>query len=642
MIEAVTREPAGVLVGVDVGGTFTDAVVVAGGVVATGKVPTTPDDQSIGVVAAVRAALRAADLTTEAVTRFAHGMTVGTNALLEGTWARAALVTTEGFGDLLELRRQRRADLYRLDVHHPPPIVPAERVVEARERHGPEGVLVPLTDGEIERVVAAVAALDVDAVAVGLLHAYAHPDHERRLVAALRSALPDLAVSASTEVLPQIREYERISTTAIDAALTPVVGRYLQGLARRAGDAGLPPPAIMQSNGGLIALDAAADHAAWTVLSGPAGGVIGAGLAAGRAGAAQALTFDMGGTSCDVALVRGGAPARASGTVIAGQPLHLPMLDVQTVSAGGGSVAWRDSGGALRVGPMSAGARPGPAAYRRGGDRPTVTDANVVLGRLALDRPLGGEISLDQGAARDAVASLADDLGLGVEECAEGILTVAVQEMVRALRRVSVERGVDPRDGTLVAFGGAGPLHACQVADALGMARALVPTAAGVLSALGLVLAGERRDWVQTVLLPADPGVDLASRLEPLRAAATRALPGAAQRVAADCRYVGQSHAITVPWDPQSGAAALARAFHRAHAAQLGDADPTQAVEVVSLRLAAERPGPVPPAHAGTPGSTVRGPSVLGLDGATVWVAEGWTASPGPDGALSLSREVAG
>ena len=325
---------------------------------------------------------------------------------------------------------------------------------------------------------------------------------------------------------------------------------YLERLGERAGAAGLPAPAIMQSSGGVLPIAASAEHAAWTVLSGPAGGVIGAARLAARDGAPLALTFDMGGTSCDVALVRDGAPARTSETVIAGHPLHLPMLDVATVSAGGGSIAWADSGGALRVGPHSAGARPGPAAYGLGGDAPTVTDANVVLGRLPDDAPLGGAIRLDGAAARAAVEGLAGELGMGLEECAEGILAVAVQEMVRALRRVSVERGEDPREAALIAFGGAGPLHACAVADELGVRRVVAPPAAGVLAALGLVMAGERRDYVQTVLARVDAGEDLAVLLAPLAERAGTELPGAAQRAAADCRYLGQSHALTVELGP--------------------------------------------------------------------------------------------
>jgi N-methylhydantoinase A len=640
MIGGPATAPKGALVGVDVGGTFTDAVVVAGGRLVTAKLPTTPDDQSEAVVAAVLAALERAGLGPTDVSGFGHGMTVGTNALLEGTGARTSLVATEGFGDVLELRRQTRAALYRLDAHHPAPLVPHERAHEVAERCGPEGVLTPLDPASVAAAVEAVRADGAEAVAVGLLFSFAHPDHERAVADAIREALPGVHVSASSEVLPEIREYERLSTTAVDAYLTPVLRSYLERLARRAAEAGLPAPAIMQSSGGVLPIAASADHAAWTVLSGPAGGVIGAARLAARDGADLALTFDMGGTSCDVALVRAGAPARTSETVIAGHPLHLPMLDVATVSAGGGSIAWADTGGALRVGPRSAGARPGPAAYGLGGEEPTVTDANVVLGRLPADDPLGGRIRLDPDAAWAAVGRLAGELGMGLEECAEGILAVAVQEMVRALRLVSVERGEDPREAALIAFGGAGPLHACAVADELGVRRVVAPPAAGVLAALGLVMAGERRDYVQTVLARVDAGEDLADLLAPLARRADRELPGAAQRAAADCRYLGQSHALTVDWDPAAPQGALAEAFHAAHAARYGDAEPGRAVEAVSLRLAAERPGTDPDLPEQDLGPARAGPAVIPMDGATCWVAEGWSARADPIGGLLLERDA--
>ncbi len=637
MIEPSGSTPEGALVGVDVGGTFTDAAVVAGGRLTTAKVPTTPEDQSEGVITATLAALAQAGLGPADVTRFAHGMTVGTNALLEGTGARTSLITTEGFGDVLELRRQTRAHLYRLAVHHPPPLVPHERTHEVIERCGPEGVLIPLDEASVARVVEAVRADGAESVAVGLLFSFAHPAHEAAVAAALRAALPGVHVSASSEVLPEIREYERISTTVVDAYLTPVLSRYLEHLGERAASAGLPPPAIMQSSGGVLPIAESAEHAAWTVLSGPAGGVIGAARLAARDERRLALTFDMGGTSCDVALVSDGVPARTSTNVIAGRPLHLPMLDVATVSAGGGSIAWADSGGALRVGPHSAGARPGPAAYCLGGVNPTVTDADVVLGRLPTDVPLGGRIRLDAGAATAAVTRLADELGLGVPECAEGIITVAVQEMVRALRLVSVERGEDPREATLIAFGGAGPLHACPVADELGVRRVVAPPAAGVLAALGLVMAGERRDYVQTVLATVDDGV-LAARLDPLRARAEQEIPGAWLSAAADCRYAGQSHSLTVAWDPAAPETALAETFHAAHRERYGDADPARPVEAVSIRLAAERPGVDPGIVSSDAGPPIVGPAVVPMDGATCWVGEGWTARVDGIGAIVMER----
>jgi len=640
MIGAGAEARRGAVVGVDVGGTFTDAALLIDGRLFTAKVPTRPDDQSAGVIDAVERVLSAAGLAPGDLARFAHGMTVGTNALLEDRLAPAALIATEGFGDVLELRRQDRAHLYRLDRQHPRPVIPRDRVIEVRERCGPDGVLTPLEAASLAGAVARVAAMDVRAVAVCLLFAFAHPEHERAVAGALRAALPDVHVSLSSDVLPEIREYERASTTAVDAALTPVLRGYLRRLETRARDAGLPEPEIMQSSGGLIDLGGAADHASRTVLSGPAGGAMGAAGIAAAAGIPLALTFDMGGTSCDVALVQDGIPGRTGGTVINGRPLHLPMLDVVTVSAGGGSIAWADTGGALRVGPRSAGARPGPAAYGHGGTEPTVTDANVVLGRLAGAGALGGAIHLDGARAQAAVAGLADRLGLGVRECAEGILRVANQEMSRALRLVSVERGIDPRGGTVIAFGGAGPLHACEVADEIGAARVLAPAAAGVLAAMGLVTAGQRRDRTRTVLVPLADAERLRAPLHDLTSSAAAELPGGVVSVAADCRYVGQRHAITVDWeDAGRDPAALADAFHVAHARRHGDASPGHPVEVVTLRVAVERPGAATPAPASGREAPVRGPAAIAMDGATCWIAAGWTAVRDAAGAIDARRD---
>lgn len=639
MLDPTRGEPPFALVGVDVGGTFTDAVVVADGRVHTAKVPTTPGDQGEGVVQAVLAALAAAGHQPAQVRRIAHGMTVGTNAMLEGTGARTALVATEGLEDVLELRRQDRASLYRLERHHPPPLVPGDRVVPARERMGPDGVVTPLSPAALDHVANAVRATAPESVAVGLLFSYAHPDHEQAIANRLREEMPGVHVCASTEVLPEMREYERIATTALDAYLTPVLADYLTALGARARAAGLPEPVIMQSSGGVMPLADAASHASRTVLSGPAGAVVGAADVARGEGAAVALAFDMGGTSCDVALITDGAPGRARGSVVAGHPVHLPMLDIETVSAGGGSIAWADAGGALRVGPRSAGAEPGPAAYARGGDRATVTDANVVLGRLSGDLGLGGTITVRPEPAIAAVDALAAELGLARDDCARGIIDVAVQEMVSALHVVSVERGVDPRGGVLIALGGAGPLHACAVADGLGMRRITCPATAGVLAALGMVVAGERRDHVQGVLLPVAPGSGLAAAVRPLIDRAAGELPGARIEVAADCRYAGQSHSLTIPWDPAAPEDALAEAFHAAHARAAGRAMPEVPVEAVAVRVAAVADGPDVDLHAGgEPVAVHVGPSGVPMAGSTCWVAEGWTARVHADGTIRMER----
>ena len=489
------------LLGVDVGGTFTDAVLFDGETVHTAKLPTTPDDQSLGVIAAVEEVLGHAGVTAEAVESFAHGMTVGTNALLEERGARTALIATQGFADLLEIGRQDRPELYRLCTPKPAPLVAPELRFEAAERVGPEGAIEPLAEGEAERLTDLVRGSGAESVAICLLFSYLDPAHERAIAAHLRRELPEVHVSASHEVLPRFREYERCSTTTIDAYLSPLLGRYLGRLGEAATRAGLPQPVVMRSSGGVAPAAEAARAGAWSVLSGPAGGAVGAGLLARAAGDGNALGLDMGGTSCDVCVVEDGEVRRTDSREIDGRTIQLPMVDVHTVGAGGGSIGWRDAGGALRVGPRSAGADPGPACYGRGGREPTVTDANLLLGNLAADSTLAGDVALDLDAARSAVAGLADSLGLDELATAEGIVRVANQEMLRALRVVTVERGVDPRRFALLPFGGAGPMHAAAIAAELGVGRVLCPRAGGVLSALGLCASDRRRDTTRTVML---------------------------------------------------------------------------------------------------------------------------------------------
>jgi N-methylhydantoinase A/oxoprolinase/acetone carboxylase beta subunit len=599
------------LLGVDVGGTFTDAVLVDGGRVVTAKAPSTPHDQSEGVLAAITAALDRAGRSAGDVEEFAHGMTVATNALLEGKAARTVLVATEGFTDLIELGRQARRDLYRLCAAHPAPLVPPERRVAARERTGPDGVLRPLEDGVAEEV----AAHEPEAVAVVLLHSYRHPGHEQAIGEALRAALgDDVHVSLSHEVVGTFREYERAATTEVDAALSPLLARYLRGLTEKASGAGLPAPRIMQSSGGLTTAERAAEHAALTVLSGPAGGAAAAALIARRSGVSDLLCFDMGGTSCDVCVVEGGAVRETAGREVGGRPLALPMVDIHTVGAGGGSIAWRDPGGALRVGPRSAGAVPGPACYGRGGTEPTVTDANVVLGRV--NGPLAGGLELDAGAAADAIGGLAGELGLGVEECAAGILRVAEVEMLRALRVMTVEQGIDPRDFALLAFGGAGGLHACAMADELEISTVLVPDAGGVLSALGLAAAERREDEVRTVLQPVGERVDAPDG-----------------ELAWDLRYRGQAHELTVRGDGD-----LREAFERLHEERYGYRDPDAEVEVVTVRATRREPGADVVLGDGREQAPVAGPLVVELEGSTVWVPEGWSGAWDEDGTLRLER----
>jgi N-methylhydantoinase A len=614
------------LLGVDVGGTFTDAVLVAGGALHTAKAPTTPDDQSRGVMAAVDRALASAGAGAGDVEAFAHGMTVATNALLEGKVARTAFVATAGFTDLVALGRQARRELYRLCAAHPAPLTPPKRRFAARERTGPDAVLEPLRD--LDALVDAVAAAEPEAVAICLLHSYRHPEHERAIGAALRERL-GVHVSLSHEVVGTFREFERAATTEVDAALSPLLARYLRRLLDAAREAGLPAPAIMQSSGGLAALDAAADHAALTVLSGPAGGAAAAALLAARCGEPDLLCFDMGGTSCDVCVVEDGRVRETTAREVGGRPLALPMVDIHTVGAGGGSIAWRDPGGALRVGPHSAGAEPGPACYGRGGTEPTVTDANLVLGHLSADAPLAGDVALDAPAAHAAVARLADALGLDVEACAEGIVRVANAEMIRALRVMTVERGVDPRRFALLAFGGAGPLHAAAIADELGMTKILVPRASGVLSALGLAAADRRADAQRTVL-----GDD--HDVETLRTEVAATLGGDPEvELAWDLRYHGQSHELTVRGGDDGD---LRERFEALHEERYGHRDPDGEVELVTVRVTG-RLHAQPLEFGGAAGERVAGPAVVRLPEATLVVPEGWRGATDDTGTLILERE---
>jgi N-methylhydantoinase A len=585
------------LLGVDVGGTFTDAVLLDGGAVHTAKVPTTPHEESVGVMRAVEAVLGRAGAASSDVDVFAHGMTVGTNALLEERGARTALVATAGFADLLEIGRQNRPDLYRLCTPKPVPLVDPELKFEAAERVGPAGVIDALGDGEPERLAAAIEASGAESVAICLLFSYLDPGHERAIAAHLRERLPGVHVSASHEVLPRFREYERCSTTVIDAYLSPLLGRYLGRLGAAASEAGLPQPLVMSSAGGVAPAEEAAKAGAWSVLSGPAGGAVGAGLLATVSGDGNALGFDMGGTSCDVCVVEGGEVRRTDWREIDGRPIQLPMFDVHTVGAGGGSIGWRDSGGALRAGPHSAGADPGPACYGRSGSEPTVTDANLLLGHLAGDSRLAGGVDLDAEAAERAVAELGRSLGLDPLETASGILRVANQEMVRALRVVTVERGVDPRGFALLPFGGAGPMHAAAIAAELGIETILCPRAGGVLSALGLCASDRRRDTARTVMLSGD---ELTAERVAAEVAAMVEETGAGLESEAEAqvtyklRYAGQAFELPVAAPVEPDPAELVEGFERAHAERYGHRDPDGEVVLVDVELAMVIPGPAP------------------------------------------------
>jgi N-methylhydantoinase A len=660
------------LLGVDVGGTFTDAVLVeAGGAVHIAKVPSTPADQATGVLEAVASVLGRAGAQAQDVRRFCHGMTVATNALLEGRAARTALVATAGFEDVLELGRQNRPHLYRLCEGPPAPLVPAELRFGAPERMGPDGPLQPLGAEAARSVAGAVARAQPEAVAVTLLHSYRDAAHERLLGELLDELLPYAQVSLSCDLVGTFREYERTATTVIDAALSPLLGSYLRRLGGETRAQGLPEPLIMQSSGGLAEAERAAGHAALTVLSGPAGGVGGARLLAGLAGEPDVLCFDMGGTSCDACLIERAQVAETAERTVAGRPLSLPALDIHTVGAGGGSIAWRDAGGALRVGPASAGAVPGPACYGRGGTEPTVTDANLLLGRLLAGAPLAGDISLDGPAAERAVGTLARELGLEVLACARGIVQVAETEMLKALRLLTVERGLDPRDFVLMPFGGAGPLHAASMAGALGIDRVLCPQASGVLSALGLAGAAPRRDVARSVMLGA--GELSHGRLEAAReallAAAREALgePVARVRLRHELRYRGQSYELAIDAAPDSEPSELAEAFARAHERRYGYRDDAAEVELINIRAsvwgrapelrlsgsAVEPPqtGSATVDFAGGPaqatvlrgelagGTRVAGPALCAMAHATLLVPPGWRGEVDEHGTCRLERE---
>jgi len=650
------------LVGVDIGGTFTDLVVSEGGALRIHKLLSTPRSPADAMLAG----LEALGVTPGA--RISHGTTVATNAILERKGARTALITTQGFRDVLFIGRQNRPNLYALQPALPAPLIPRRWCYEVPERLDHTGaVLTPLDLSALDAVIDDMAAEGIEAVAVCFLYSYVNPAHERAARARIlaRGALSAWQVSLSCEVLPEFREYERASTTALDAYVRPVMTRYLARL-----EAALPRQSrllVMKSDGGVVSAEAARRQAAHTALSGPAAGVIGAFHVASLAGFDHIITLDMGGTSTDVALCPG-APGRRAEAELDGLPLRLRLLDIETIGAGGGSIARLDAGGALRVGPESAGADPGPIAYGRGGAQVTVSDANAVLGRLAPGHFLGGRMALDTDAAHRALAGLGGRMGMSAEDAARGVIDVANVNIDRALRRVSIARGHDPRAFTLVAFGGAGPLHACAVAERLEIPRVLVPRHPGVLCALGLLMADVTRDYSRTALQPvtADSRAALGSLYDDLlqRAYDDLRAEGIADgdmafHALVDLRYSGQSFELTVPLADD-----LAGAFHQAHRQRYGHALPERTVEVVTLRVQAVgrvakpvlAPEPViprqpPPADLSAalpaydraallPGARLAGPALVHQLDSTTFVAGGWSARV--DGYYNLILERAG
>ena len=588
-------------VGADTGGTFTDVVAADG---TTAKVLSTPDDPGRAVRTAVER------LGNGRPTALAHGTTVAPNALLEGKAAPVALVTTEGLGDVIEIARQDRPSLYDAAIVRPDPLVPRAWRFEVAGR-------LDATGRELARVdPTALPPMPAEAagVAVCLLHADRSAAHEQAVAEVLRAAGHD--VSCSHEVSPEVREYERTMTTVVNAALRPRCRAYLRGIADVAEQV-----QVMTSGGGLVPVAVAAELPAALLLSGPAGGVRAAAAVAVANGFPDALTFDMGGTSTDVCLVLDGAPAPAAQRSVGGYAVRFPALDIHTVGAGGGSIARLDPGGALVVGPDSAGADPGPACYGRGGTQPTVTDADLIAGRIPPGTAFGG-MELEHHAAMRAL--------LDADVTAHGVIAVVDAAMERALRAVSVERGVDPRRLALVAFGGAGPLHACALADALDVAAVVVPAHAGVLSAVGLLTSPLQRDLVRSWPDPLDHGA-LPDALRRLATEAGRLVgPGAVTSTAVDCRYAGQSHELTVP---------TVADLHEAHRRRNGFARHDAAVEVVAIRASASVASELDVTDLRAPQrSSAVGPVAIAEPDCTIWVPEGWTAEPGAAGALVLRR----
>jgi N-methylhydantoinase A len=628
---------------VDTGGTFSDLVCLdeATGAISITKVPATPDDPSRAILDGIEK-LRADGIAPQDIAFFCHGTTVGTNALLEGKGVKTALLVTEGFRGIYEVGEQARPygpAIFDVMYDRPPMLVPRSLTAEVRERVDFRGaVLTPLDETALRATLRELARDPPASIAVCLLFAFLHPQHEERVGAIIAEELPGCSVSLSSHILPQIREYYRLSTTVINAYLQPILERYLANLDRRLTAAGIATAQkyVMQSNGGMSTFQATARRAVATVLSGPAGGVT-AGVAAGRAlGTANIITFDMGGTSCDVALIRGGEAAIASRGKIEGRDIAVPMMDINTVSAGGGTIARVDALGALEVGPHSAGAVPGPACYGRGSEA-TITDCNLALGYLSADNFLGGRMHLDAVRAREAIAAqVAGPLALSIEAAADGVIRIIDVKMEEAIKAISTMRGHDLRDFMLLAFGGAGPLHAGRVARDLGMAGVIVPLYPGVYSAIGLMMSDVKHDYVQSRMTPiadlsAEAVTVMFKRLEQ-EAIADLTQDGFSANCirvdrALDMRYAGQGYEITVACDLGAlhveGVAGLRRRFDGTHREMFGHMAPDQAVEVVSYRLrgigmVAAPPFPKFEPVGSTPSDALRGTRQVWFDGKAV------------------------
>jgi N-methylhydantoinase A len=685
-------------VGVDVGGTFTDLVATdAGGAIVRFKVATTPRAPEEGLLEALRTLLREIDAAE--IVQLSHASTIATNALLGQVHLdlpRVAFVTTEGFRDVLEIGRQSRSLVYDLHVKRPAPLARREDRLTVRERIDYDGsVHIALDMPSVAAAIATIRARGIGSVAVGLLNSYTNDAHERAVVDALRAALPDVAITASSALVREEREYERFSTAVVNAALMPVVRGYLERLAAGVRALGITAPVfVMQSNGGTAALAFVAERPATLVESGPASGVIAAAAVGAAIGVANVLSFDMGGTTAKAGTIIGGEPEiayefEAAGSTHSGRaskgsgyPVRFPFVDLAEVSAGGGTIARLDTVGVLRVGPLSAGADPGPACYGKG-TQPTVTDANVVLGRLNPVALVGGTFPIDAARSRTAVATIATPLGGDVERTAAGIVALVDAEMAKVLRIVSVERGLDPRDFVLMAFGGGGPLHACALADDLGMRKVVIPRYPGLFSALGLLAADVRATFSRSLVAPLDAltlgnarGAAEALSAEARAALRQQGVPDAKIRtvVELDVRYAGQSFDLTVPFDGDE--AALADAFHRRHERRYGYASRDERVELATVRVTAIGSAGAPPqtavAGSGAPsgasgarigtrrawdagafveaaiyeregltaGTQFEGPAIVEQYDTTSWIPAGWLARADAAGNLLVEKHV--
>jgi N-methylhydantoinase A len=673
-------------VGVDIGGTFTDLVLYdeTTGALDVAKSPTSPADPTIGLLAA----LTKLHVDLARTGRVVHGTTIATNTVLERTGAPVWMLTTRGFRDTLEIARTNRTVLYDLRATKPAPLVARPRVIEVDERLAFDGTVIrPLQEADVHDAVARIARHanggHPGAVVVCFLHSYVNPAHERLAARIARELLPGWYICTSSEVLPELREYERFSTAALNAYVGPKVGGYLSGLGAALSERGYGGQVfITTSSGGIVTSDVAARFPVHTVLSGPAGGVAAAVNLGRITGHRNLITYDMGGTSTDVCLIEGLQPALTTEQHIAGLPNRTPQIDINSIGAGGGSVAWLDAAGALRVGPQSAGADPGPACYGRGGTDATITDANVVLGRVGTDVPLAGEVRLDAGAAHRAFTALLGRVPGVADEAAlaDGVVRIAVAKMVSAIKEISIARGHDPRDFSLVAYGGAGPMHAAFLADELEMPRVIVPPAPGNFSAFGSLISDLRRDYVRSRLVRTRTGsyADVEQTFGELERQARQDL--AAEGVAPDAitlvrtlgmRYVGQSWELVVRWPEERSLAALETAFNETHERRYGHATDREA-EIVNFRLAAIAAVPKPAqtrwaaatgaladarrgerrARFGSDASSVPvyrrdrlpggapvvGPAIVEEMGATTVIPPGWAATVGTWGELVLER----